>query len=903
MADVIFPTWIPDGTIDSSDLIMFADVSASNATKDATVASLPVSTATQTALDAKLDDSQLDTDGTLAANSDTKIASQKATKTYTDTWLATKQATLVSWTNIKTVNGNTLLGSGDLVISGTGTVTEVSSANADIGVATGTTTPVLTLNSGTGANQIVKLDGTAKLPAVDGSLLINLPSSGGDVVWPASSTDNAIARYDSTTGKLLQNSWVTIDDNNNVYTNNYFANITSTVSAGGTTVLTIASSKTQRLTGSSSQTFQLPDATTLPLSSIFEFDNNSSSSLIVTNPATTTLYTVPAGGAVQSQCTANGTANGTWDFHAMTPASVTWGSGITGLVMNSVLTTSPSVGSGASSSTAPSFIPQRGASTTGFGGDGTNLYATIAGTSKAKISSAWVTANTFIPSFTSTTSAAGTTTLTVDSTYIQSFVGSTTQTVVLPVASTLTTGHGFLIENNSSGLLTVNTSGGNTITTLAQFTQIKIWCKLASGTDGNSWNWSIYAVKAASGKVGTFSNTLTLAGTDGTTMTFPSTSATIARTDAANTFTGVQTMTAPVMSTPVINGLATGTWVSSSSTASTIVTRDANKNIFINNSIGDYTTTTTAAGTTTLTVGSTFQQFFTGSTTQTVTLPVTSTLTLGHTFFIVNNSTGAVTVNSSGANAVIILAAGTYAEVTCILTSGTTAASWNVEYHASVVTTAKKLSVSNILTLAGTDGTTMTFPSTSATIARTDAANTFTGVQTFSSTAVGTIDATNALKSATTTVNVSSATAPTAWQVLTATSSTAATWQTAGGGGFVELKLQDYAWPWIIGILGQYDATRAGTLTEVTIIADTLPVGSNLIGELRKNSTTSGNVLSTTLQVTTTESVTNWRYIGATPVTTFSSSAIADGDVFYVVLTGVGSTTAALNPRVILRYT
>jgi hypothetical protein len=36
----------------------------------------------QSALDAKLDDSQLDTDGTLAANSDAKIASQKAVKTY-----------------------------------------------------------------------------------------------------------------------------------------------------------------------------------------------------------------------------------------------------------------------------------------------------------------------------------------------------------------------------------------------------------------------------------------------------------------------------------------------------------------------------------------------------------------------------------------------------------------------------------------------------------------------------------------------------------------------------------------------------------------------------------------------------------------------------------------------------
>jgi len=44
----------------------------------------------------------------------------------------------------------------------------------------------------------------------------------------------------------------------------------------------------------------------------------------------------------------------------------------------------------------------------------------------------------------------------------------------------------------------------------------------------------------------------------------------------------------------------------------------------------------------------------------------------------------------------------------------------------------KTLTVSNILTLAGTDSTTMTFPTTSATIARTDAAQTFTGAQTFS---------------------------------------------------------------------------------------------------------------------------------------------------------------------------
>lgn len=44
----------------------------------------------------------------------------------------------------------------------------------------------------------------------------------------------------------------------------------------------------------------------------------------------------------------------------------------------------------------------------------------------------------------------------------------------------------------------------------------------------------------------------------------------------------------------------------------------------------------------------------------------------------------------------------------------------------------KTLSVSKTLTLTGTDGTTMTFPTTSASIARTDAAQSFTGLQTFS---------------------------------------------------------------------------------------------------------------------------------------------------------------------------
>lgn len=129
-----------------------------------------------------------------------------------------------------------------------------------------------------------------------------------------------------------------------------------------------------------------------------------------------------------------------------------------------------------------------------------------------------------------------------------------------------------------------------------------------------------------------------------------------------------------------IGSLPSGAGVASAATPSTLVARDANGNISGNSFLDGYTTTVTAAGTTTLTVGSTEIQFFTGTTTQTVVLPVTSTLVLGYQLILYNNSTGVVTVNSSGANLVQTMAANSSAIVTCILTSGTTAASWSVNY-------------------------------------------------------------------------------------------------------------------------------------------------------------------------------------------------------------------------------
>lgn len=84
----------------------------------------------------------------------------------------------------------------------------------------------------------------------------------------------------------------------------------------------------------------------------------------------------------------------------------------------------------------------------------------------------------------STATAAGTTTLDAYSWRIQRFTGSTTQTVVMPVTSTLTIGRQFHIFNRSTGVVTVQSSGGNTICALASGESVILTCiNLATATD------------------------------------------------------------------------------------------------------------------------------------------------------------------------------------------------------------------------------------------------------------------------------------------------------------------------------------------------------------------------------------------------------------------------------------
>lgn len=102
---------------------------------------------------------------------------------------------------------------------------------------------------------------------------------------------------------------------------------------------------------------------------------------------------------------------------------------------------------------------------------------------------------------------------------------------------------GVISDETGSGPLVFATSPTLTTPTLGAATATSI-NKVAITAPATSATLTI-----ANGKTLTANNSIGLSGTDGTTMTFPSTSATIARTDAAQTFTGTQTFSsAPINS-------------------------------------------------------------------------------------------------------------------------------------------------------------------------------------------------------------------------------------------------------------------------------------------------------------------------------------------------------------------
>ena len=122
--------------------------------------------------------------------------------------------TSTDWTtfNSKQPAGSYLVSGGALGTPSSGTATNLTGLPLTTGV-TGTL-PVANGGTGTATPNIVA--GTnVTVSGTWPNQTINATGS-GDVAGPASSTDNAVARFDSTTGKIIQNSGVVINDSGEV---------------------------------------------------------------------------------------------------------------------------------------------------------------------------------------------------------------------------------------------------------------------------------------------------------------------------------------------------------------------------------------------------------------------------------------------------------------------------------------------------------------------------------------------------------------------------------------------------------------------------------------------------------------------------------------------------------------
>jgi hypothetical protein len=106
-----------------------------------------------------------------------------------------------------------------------------------------------------------------------------------------------------------------------LYANNVYLGFTTITAAAGTTILTNASSGWQQVVGTTTQTIQLPVATTLYKGLAYTVANNSTGLVTIKDNASNTIDTVVNGGTSILVLTANGTSAGTWVAYSYIPSS------------------------------------------------------------------------------------------------------------------------------------------------------------------------------------------------------------------------------------------------------------------------------------------------------------------------------------------------------------------------------------------------------------------------------------------------------------------------------------------------------------------------------------------------------------------------------------------------------
>lgn len=177
-----------------------AQVGLSNA-DNTSDANKPVSTAQAAALALKVDLTAMDTDTALAANSDARLATQKAVKAYIDALLAAQDVLVFKGGIDCSANPN-------FPAASAGHFYKISVAGK-IGGAAG-------INVESGDSIYCTVDGSAAgtSGAVGVNWVIMQVNLDGAVIGPAASTDNHVAMFNGATGKLIKDSGLTLAGSN-----------------------------------------------------------------------------------------------------------------------------------------------------------------------------------------------------------------------------------------------------------------------------------------------------------------------------------------------------------------------------------------------------------------------------------------------------------------------------------------------------------------------------------------------------------------------------------------------------------------------------------------------------------------------------------------------------------------
>lgn len=344
---------------------------------------------------------------------------------------------------------------------------------------------------------------------------------------------------------------------------------------------------------------------------------------------------------------------------------------------------------------------------------------------------------------------------------------ATTDTLTNKTYDTAGTGNVFKINGTT---ITANTgTGSNVLATTPTLVTPVLGVATATSINGLAITTTTGTLTMTNAKTLAVTNSLTLSGTDSTTMTFPTTSGNVIASataigtvsgtpSSANFLRGDGTWAAPA-------GGGTVTASGGSLTANAIVLGAGTTDTKVVAGIITDGTSQITLGVNTTTLGklkmfgntsgdATIQPAAIAGTATVLTLPaVTGTLaTLAGTETFTNKTLTSPTMTTPTLG---VASATTINKVT--ITAPATGSTLTVA-------DGKTFIVNNGLTLSGTDSTVMTFPSTTATIARTDAAQTFTGVQTLSSAPV--------LSTGTVTVSGSTVTFPTSADTLVARATT-----------------------------------------------------------------------------------------------------------------------------------